>query len=76
MPFNQHQQQAINAAGNAFGAAFATHVAEQQPVAASASTATSGSETTTHQSSRDTDNHVANPTSTYRTPIVSRHGQS
>ena len=46
--FNQRQQQDIIAAGNAFGAAFANHVAEQQPAAA-ASTATGST------SSRGTD---------------------
>src|SRR5210317_12313 len=49
MPLNQRQQQEIIAAGDAFGAAFANHVAEQQPAAAAASTATGST------SSRGTD---------------------
>ena len=49
MPLNQRQQQEIIAAGDAFGAAFANHVAEQQPAAAAASTGTGST------SSRGTD---------------------
>ena len=51
MPLNQRQQQEIIAAGDAFGAAFANHVAEQQPAAAAAAASTATGSTSSRGTS-------------------------